>query len=160
MSACIRRSLAALFAATAALAVPGCSPPRSSSSAGGSSGSASASDSAARVEVDSVRIARLEREARALAKTDGCARSEQCRTAPVGHRACGGPRTYLAYCARTTDSTALFAKLGELARAEEAAQRREGVVSTCLMRLPPTVSLGAGRCVTVPTDSGGTGGAP
>src|SRR5438046_3166798 len=57
---------------------------------------------------DLTRLARLEREARTLAKTDGCSASESCRTAPVGWRGCGGPRTYLVYCAATTDSAALY----------------------------------------------------
>jgi len=59
---------------------------------------------------DTSRIARLEREARALAHAEGCT-AGACRTAPVGSRPCGGPRTYLVYCAATTDSAALFAKL-------------------------------------------------
>src|SRR3982751_1505906 len=63
---------------------------------------------------DRTRLARLEREARALAKTDGCSTSETCRTAPVGWRGCGGPRSYLVYCAATTDSVALYRKLDEL----------------------------------------------
>ena len=54
------------------------------------------------------RLSRLEREARALARTDGCDSLAQCRTAPVGWRSCGGPRTYLVYCAATTDTVTLF----------------------------------------------------
>lgn len=91
-------------------------------------------------------IARLEREARALARIDGCTRG-QCRTAPVGHRACGGPRTYIPYCARTTDSVALFRKLDALARAEQAYQAREGMMSTCEFMTAPAVRAEAGRCV-------------
>src|SRR5687767_12229623 len=57
-------------------------------------------------ESDSSRVARLEREARAMANASGCASTDQCRAAPVGERPCGGPRTYIVYCARTTDSAA------------------------------------------------------
>jgi hypothetical protein len=95
---------------------------------------------------DTGRVARLEREARALAHAEGCT-AGACRVAPVGSRPCGGPRTYVAYCAATTDSAALFAKLAELARAEEAFNRDNGMASTCEVRMPPTVAVQGGRCV-------------
>jgi hypothetical protein len=95
---------------------------------------------------DRTRLARLEREARALAKTDGCASSESCHTAPVGWRGCGGPRTYLVYCAATTDSAALYRKLDELKDAEMAYNAKSGMMSTCEMRLPPVVTASGGRC--------------
>lgn len=95
---------------------------------------------------DTGAIARLEREARALAHVEGCAAAGRCRTAPLGHRACGGPRDYVVYCATTTDSAALFRRLDELSRAEEAEQQRSGVVSTCEFRMPPTAVLAGGRC--------------
>ena len=95
---------------------------------------------------DTNQIARLEREARALAHAEGCG-AGACRTAPVGSRPCGGPRTYIVYCAATTDSAALFAKLAELARAEEAFNAASGMASTCEYRMPPNVTLQGGRCV-------------
>jgi hypothetical protein len=95
---------------------------------------------------DTNRVARLEREARALAHAEGCT-ADSCRTAPVGSRPCGGPRAYLVYCAATTDTAALFAKLAELARAEEAFNRDSGMASTCEYRMPPTVAVQGGRCV-------------
>jgi hypothetical protein len=95
---------------------------------------------------DATRVARLEREARALAKTDGCSSASACRTAPVGWRGCGGPRTYIVYCAATTDSVALFRKLDELKEAEIAYNRKAGMMSTCEMRLPPIVTAQGGRC--------------
>jgi hypothetical protein len=61
----------------------------------------------------------------------------------------GAPRTYIAYCAATTDSAALFAKLAELARAEEALNRASGTMSTCEYRMPPTATLQGGHCVAV-----------
>ena len=101
---------------------------------------------ASAAEPDTNRIPRLEREARALAHAEGCT-AGQCRTAPVGSRPCGGPRAYLVYCAATTDSAALFAKLAELARAEEAFNSANGMASTCEYRMPPNVSVQGGRCV-------------
>jgi hypothetical protein len=95
---------------------------------------------------DQARIARLEREARALARTTGCTGAEACRTAPVGVRPCGGPRGYVVYCSATTDSTALYGKLRELERVERAYNERSGMMSTCEFRSPPGAALVGGSC--------------
>jgi hypothetical protein len=95
---------------------------------------------------DRVRLAQLERDVNALVKTQGCATVGTCRSAPVGWRGCGGPRAYVVYCAATTDTMALFAKLEELKQAEMAYNQKSGLMSTCEMRLAPTVSLQGGRC--------------
>lgn len=91
-------------------------------------------------------LRRLEREAIALARTDGCSSVDQCRSAPVGNRPCGGPRYYVPYCALTTDSAALFAKLAELSRAEADYNRKNGLMSTCEMRMPSELALVGGSC--------------
>jgi hypothetical protein len=95
---------------------------------------------------DQATIARLEREARALAKTSGCKSDAECRTAPVGWRACGGPRTYVTYCAATTDSAALYRKLKALETAEKAYLAKAGMMSTCEFRMPPRATLQGGVC--------------
>jgi hypothetical protein len=105
----------------------------------------------AEAQGDTGRIVRLEREARALAHAEGCT-AGACRTAPVGSRPCGGPRTYLVYCAATTDSAALFAKLAELARAEAAFNSASGMASTCEYRMPPNVAVQGGRCAATPRE--------
>lgn len=92
------------------------------------------------------RVARLEAEARALVKAEGCAASGQCRAAPVGSRPCGGPRTYVAYCSATTDSVALYRKLDELKVAEDAHNQAAGMASTCEFRTPPDVTSQGGSC--------------
>jgi len=97
-------------------------------------------------ETDTARIRRLEVEARALAQADGCGEEGQCRTAPVGSRPCGGPRTYVVYCATSTDTMALFAKLRELERAEEEYNKKTGMASTCEFREPPNVELSNASC--------------
>jgi hypothetical protein len=102
------------------------------------------------VATDSIRtrarIAKLEADARALAKTKGCSAASQCRTAPVGSKACGGPRTYLVYCAASTDSVTLFKKLDALKSAEERYNKNAGLASTCEYRMPPGVSVQRGVC--------------
>lgn len=98
-------------------------------------------------ESDWAAIEKIEGEAKAIVKAAGCSASSECRTAPVGSRACGGPRYYLTYCSKTTDSAALFRKLDEVARAEQAYNRKYELVSTCEMRMPPAVALSGGSCV-------------
>lgn len=96
------------------------------------------------------RLVKLEQEARALAKTEGCASVGACRTAPVGWRGCGGPRTYVVYCAASTDTVALFRKLEELEDAERAYNASSGMISTCEYRMPPGVRLDGQRCREAP----------
>jgi hypothetical protein len=112
-----------------------CSAPRNAPPAGDQS-----------VASDSTTLARLEAEARALARADGCEAAGDCRVAPLGARPCGGPREYLVYCARRTDSAALFRKLGELQRAEQAYNERQGLMGTCEFRTPPSTTLMGGSC--------------
>jgi len=91
-------------------------------------------------------ILSLEEQAKALVRAEGCTSADQCRSAPVGSRACGGPRHYLVYCARTTDSAALFRKLDDVAAAERAFNTRYNVMSTCEFRMPPSVGVTGGMC--------------
>ena len=96
--------------------------------------------------VDAARVRELEQQARALARSDGCDRVEQCAVAPVGAKACGGPRTYLVYCKVTTDEAALMRALEELKRAEEEYNRASGAVSDCMLQLPPDLRLEGRTC--------------
>lgn len=95
---------------------------------------------------DRATVARLEREARALARTTGCTSVSQCRTAPLGWRACGGPRDYVVYCAAGTDTSKLLGKLRELERVERRYLEKAGMMGTCDFRAPPGVGLMGGRC--------------
>lgn len=101
-------------------------------------------------EWDKAVVAQLERDARRLATTAGCTDAGGCRVAPVGVKACGGPRDYVAFCATTTDTVALFRKLEELARAERDYNARYGVMSTCEFREAPPVALVGQTCRTMP----------
>ena len=97
-------------------------------------------------KADWAQIVALEDQAKAAVKADGCSSAAECRTAPVGSRACGGPRYYLVYCSKTTDSAALFSKLDAVAAAEREYNSHYKVVSTCEFRMPPTVALSGGSC--------------
>jgi hypothetical protein len=97
-------------------------------------------------KADWAQVTALEDQAKAIVKTTGCSTAGECRTAPVGSRACGGPRYYLVYCAATTDSAALFRKLDAVAAAEREYNAHYNLVSTCEFRLPPKVALSGGSC--------------
>lgn len=79
-----------------------------------------------------------------LAKTTGCASASDCQTLPVGRKACGGPRTYVVFCSKSTNVAALKAKIAELDRVELAASKN--TVSDCMMVTQPRVTLSGGAC--------------
>jgi hypothetical protein len=97
-------------------------------------------------KTDWAQIVALEDQAKALVKIDRCSSASDCRTAAVGSRACGGPRYYLVYCSRTTDSAALFKKLDAVAAAEREYNAKYQLVSTCEFRMPPKVALNGTSC--------------
>ena len=97
-------------------------------------------------ESDWAAIERLESQAKALAKIDGCTSSADCATGAIGRKACGSPRSYLIYCKKSTDVAALTAKLDEIVKAENAYNTKYQVVSTCEMRLPPELEASGGSC--------------
>ena len=101
-------------------------------------------------EWDQAVIDQLARDARALANPEGCQNAGMCRTAPLGVKACGGPREYVVYCSATTDSVALFQKLDELARAERAFNERYEIASTCELRVEPAIALVGQGCRAAP----------
>lgn len=77
-----------------------------------------------------------------------CDTAQQCKTIPVGHKACGGPETYLAWSSKASDG----AKLRSLADAYGAKRKSEnvasGMVSNCMAVMDPGATCNAGRCVT------------
>ena len=124
----------------AALIGSACVQPPANGAGGGDSTPSGSQDA------DWAAILRLEDQAKTIAKASGCSTVSQCRTAPVGNRACGGPRYYLAYCSTATDSVALFRKLDEVAAAENAYNRKYQLASTCEFRMPPPLALSGGEC--------------
>ena len=80
----------------------------------------------------------------ALAKTSGCANAADCQTLPVGRKACGGPKTYVVFCSKSTNVALLRAKIAELDRVDLAAAKN--TVSDCMMVMPPRVTLSGGVC--------------
>lgn len=91
-------------------------------------------------------IEKLEADARALAIVDGCEDSSDCRALPIGVRGCGGPRDFIVYCAKATDSTALARKIAAADSAETAFNAKYQVMSTCELRMPPVIEASGGKC--------------
>jgi len=89
---------------------------------------------------------RLERELSAEIGPAACSADSQCRTVPVGAKACGGPAGYRAWSTQGTDAK----RLAELAAHQAEAQQREnqasGRRSTCSVAVDPGASCVAGRC--------------
>ncbi len=77
-----------------------------------------------------------------------CDTAAQCKTIAVGHKACGGPETYLAWSSKRSDP----AKVVRLAEAYGSKRKDEnlasGMVSNCAMAVDPGATCSAGRCVT------------
>ena len=118
-------------------AAPTATPPPAASPAASPAGVAS---------VSRADIQRFEQEARALAKTNGCAQDAQCKAAPVGAKACGGPRYWLPYCPLTSDVNALMRKLAELQAAEHTFNQENGIMSDCAYVTEPPLTSVSGSC--------------
>ncbi len=90
--------------------------------------------------------ARLARELRTLIGPATCSADAQCRTVPVGAKACGGPAGYWAWSTQGTDADAVAA----LARRQADAHKREveasGMRSNCAMASDPGAACVAARC--------------
>jgi hypothetical protein len=90
--------------------------------------------------------ARLSRELRALIGPAACTADAQCRSLPVGAKACGGPAGYLAWSTEGTDAQ----RMTDLAARQATAQQREivasGMRSNCAIAVDPGAVCMAGRC--------------
>ncbi|MBQ0960590.1 hypothetical protein KAK06_16670 [Ideonella sp. 4Y11] len=76
-----------------------------------------------------------------------CRADSDCRTVPLGHRACGGPSSYRAYSLLGGQQ----ARILVLAQAQREAMRAQveqrGLVSDCRALMDPGAQCVAGRCV-------------
>ena len=79
--------------------------------------------------------------------TAACDNAQQCRTLPVGHKACGGPEGYRAWSTKTSDGTKLAQLAARQAEEQKSADAASGRMSTCSMVTDPGATCSAGRCV-------------
>jgi hypothetical protein len=83
---------------------------------------------------------------RAMIGTPSCSSDAQCHTLAIGHRACGGPESYLAWSSASTAQAELQA-LGERYQEERrAANAASGMASTCRFMSDPGAVCRAGTC--------------
>lgn len=85
-------------------------------------------------------------EMRALAGAAACTDSVQCRTVPLGARACGGPEGYLAYSSAATAAAPMQALADRYAEQRRAAHASSGMLSTCQFMPDPGAVCRAGAC--------------
>lgn len=76
-----------------------------------------------------------------------CTSSAECRTLPIGSKACGGPAGWMAWSASASRGDQLQAWSQELAERQRQRDQAEGRMSTCSVVPDPGAMCDAGRCV-------------
>lgn len=79
--------------------------------------------------------------------TAACDNAKQCRSLPVGHKACGGPEGYRAYSTKTSNADKLVKLATQQAEEQKAADAASGRMSNCSMAMDPGATCNAGTCV-------------
>jgi hypothetical protein len=76
-----------------------------------------------------------------------CSSHAQCRTLPIGSRACGGPASWWAWSTANASAERLQGWAQQLEQVERDRQARQGLMSTCVVVPDPGASCVAQRCV-------------
>jgi hypothetical protein len=98
--------------------------------------------------------ARLAAELRTLIGAASCSADTQCRTVPVGAKACGGPAGYWAWSSQGTDAEVLKTLAARQSEAHKREVEASGMRSNCAMTIDPGAACVAGRCqLTTPTSA-------
>jgi hypothetical protein len=88
-----------------------------------------------------------------------CTRDSQCRSLPVGHKACGGPETHLAWSTTVSNEARLLAWAGEHAVARRKEVEARGLMSNCQVQADPGAVCRQGLCVPGGAGRAASGGA-
>lgn len=115
--------------------------PLAGGASGGGAGSGAAIGHGAPAEAELLR--RIEAEI----GTAACNSTDECRTLPIGAKACGGPTRWLAWSTRASNAAQLQAWAAELAQRQRRREEALGMASTCSVVLDPGASCELGRCV-------------
>ncbi len=83
-----------------------------------------------------------------------CERDAQCRTLPIGERACGGPQRWLAWSTAQGDADKLQAWSQQTRQWAARRNRDSGLSSTCQYLADPGAACRQGRCELLPASSG------
>ena len=76
-----------------------------------------------------------------------CTSNSQCRSIAIGHKACGGPESYLAWSTSVSNEATLKDAVAAHAEARRKEDEQSGRVSNCMMLMDPGAVCEAGRCV-------------
>lgn len=93
---------------------------------------------------------RLALELRTLIGPAACSADAQCRTVPVGAKACGGPGGYWAWSSAGVDEARLRDLAQRQSQAAAAENTRSGMLSNCAIVADPGARCEASRCVLRP----------
>ncbi|NHZ61179.1 hypothetical protein [Massilia genomosp. 1] len=85
-----------------------------------------------------------------------CDNASQCRTLPVGSKACGGPAGFLPWSAKRSNGELLARLAAEQAAAEKKVNEKSGMMSTCSVEQDPGATCSAGKCVLQARGLGGS----
>jgi hypothetical protein len=84
-----------------------------------------------------------------------CDNAQQCKTVAIGHKACGGPESYLAYSTKGNNEAKVTSLAAAYAAERKASNVASGRMSTCSMMMDPGATCSAGKCVTSKDGLGG-----
>ncbi len=76
-----------------------------------------------------------------------CEVDADCRTLPVGHKACGGPQQWLAWSGGADRAGRLEDLSRRLSALQQSRDERSGAVSNCQYNADPGAACRAGRCL-------------
>ena len=102
-----------------------------------------AKSASASLAAEAALLARIEAEVGGAA----CTSSAQCRTLPIGAKACGGPARWMAWSTTTGRADQLLAWSAQLADLQRRRFEATGMMSTCSIVPDPGAVCRAGRCV-------------
>jgi hypothetical protein len=85
-------------------------------------------------------------ELRALGRVADCRSDQQCKTVPVGAKACGGPESYMAYSTERIGPGEANALAERYRKEREAENKASGAVGDCRFLMDPGAQCRAGTC--------------
>ena len=98
-------------------------------------------------EGDQAKLMKMRQEIDALIGDAAGASIEDCRSAAIGSKPCGGPWAYIVYSASSTDPTELANRLAEYNAFEAEMNALYGYVSDCSIPNMPVLVFRNGRCI-------------
>jgi hypothetical protein len=95
---------------------------------------------------DDQKLEQLGKEIQEFAKNKACSNGDDCRTMPMGAKACGGPTNYIIYALSKTDEKQLAEKVKQYTEFQKELNIKYNRVSDCKFEIPPTVDCLNGVC--------------